>query len=153
MSHLSRFFVLLLLASALGACQQSSPPAPPPAIAANDPHALMQADMEKASMDFSRVVVVRLTSEGKRVEVTSVMPAPISQAEVAGQSAKTIFAVNGAGNGLILFSRDILKASSFRTEMKFAELESGKGFKFPVVQADGSLQEREYVLEKIVIPQ
>lgn len=153
MSHLSRFFALLLLASALGACQQSSPPAPPPAVAANDPHALMQADMEKASMDFSRVVVVRLTSEGKRVEVTSVMPAPIAQAEVAGQSAKTIFAVNAAGNGLILFSRDILKASSFRTEMKFTELESRKGFKFPVVQADGSLQEREYVLEKIVIPQ
>lgn len=153
MRKLRQIFALLLVAAALGACQQSSPPAPPPAVAANDPHALMQAEMEKASMDFSHVVVVRLTSEGKRVEVTSVMPAPIAQAEVAGQSARTIFAVNAAGNGLILFSRDILKSSSFRTEMKFAELERKKGFTFPVVQADGSLQERAYVLEKIATPQ
>ncbi|MDP2783782.1 MAG: hypothetical protein Q8O38_04220 [Sulfurimicrobium sp.] len=153
MRKLRWIFALLLVAASLGACQKSGTSAPPPAAVANDPHALMQAEMEKASMDFSRVVVVRLTSEGKRVEVTSVMPNTIALVDVAGQSAKTIFAVNAAGNGVILFSRDILKASSFRTEMKFAELERKKGFTFPVVQADGSLQERAYVLEKIVIPQ
>lgn len=152
MRKLFRIFALLLMVASLGACQKSDTPAAPPPVMAGDPHVLMQAEMEKASMDFSRVVVVRLTHEGKRVEVTSIMPATISQAQVAGQPAKTIFAVNAAGNGLILFSRDILKSSSFRTEMQFAELESKKGFKFPVVQADGSLQERAYALEKIVIP-
>ena len=106
--------------------------------------------MEKISMDFSHVIVVRLQDDGKRLEVASVMPRVVAQAQISGQQAKTIFRVNDARDGLVLFSRDLPNGKSYRTEMKFSELESKKGFAFPVVQADGSLREKQYTLEKIV---
>lgn len=145
-----RILWLPLLALALVACNRSEVP---PAAALPDAHLTLQQEMEKATMDFSRVVVVRLTSEGKRVEVSSVMPAVIAEARVSGQSAKTIFRVNDAGNALVMFSRDVPHNTSNRTEISFAELERKKGVVFPVVAADGSLKEREFALEKIVIPQ
>jgi hypothetical protein len=108
--------------------------------------------MEKASMDFSHVVIVRLQNDGKRLEVASIMPRVVGEAQVSGQHAKTIFRVNDATDGLVLFSRDLLNGKSYRTEMKFSELEAKKGFTFPVVQADGSLREKQYTLEKIITP-
>ena len=117
-----------------------------------DPHAIQQAEIERSVMASSQVVIVRLQSEGKRVEVTSILPADIAQATVKGEVVKTIFRVNDAGDGLILFSRDVAKSTSYRTELKFADLESKKGFVFPVVQPDGSLKERSFSLEAIAIP-
>jgi len=145
-----KLWILPLLALALVACKRTEVP---PAAALQDAHLTLQQEMEKATMDFSHVVVVRLSSEGKRVEVTSVMPAVVAEAQVAGQTAKTIFRVNDAGNALVMFSRDVPHGTSNRTEVAFAELERKKGIVFPVVSADGSLREREFVLEKIVTPQ
>ena len=145
-----RILLLPLFALTLVACNRSEVP---PVAALPDAHLALQQEMEKATMDFSHVVVVRLTSEGKRVEVTSVMPAVIAEAKLSGQSAKTIFRVNDAGNALVMFSRDVLHGTSNRTEISFAELERKKGVVFPVVVADGSLKEREFALERIVIPQ
>lgn len=145
-----RILLLPLFALTLVACNRSEVP---PVAALPDAHLALQQEMEKATMDFSHVVVVRLTSEGKRVEVTSVMPAVIAEAQVSGQSAKTIFRVNDAGNALVMFSRDVPHGTSNRTEISFAELERKKGVVFPVVVADGSLKEREFALEGIVIPQ
>ena len=125
-------------------------PASVPPAAASDAHAKMQAEMEAGSPDFGSVVSVRLRERGKRVEVASVLPAIIAEATLSGQSAKTIFRINPTGDGLILFSRDLLKGSSFRTEIKFSELESKKSFAFAIVQPDGSLQERHFELEGIV---
>ena len=148
---MSRFVVMTLCAALLGACKPAD--APPPGGVAADSHARMQDEMEKAAMSSPRVVIVRLRSEGKRVEVTSLLPAEIAVAMVAGQAAKTIFRVNDAGDGLVLFSRDLLKGTSYRAEVKFAELEQRKGLVFPVLQPDGSLKEREFALEQIAIPQ
>jgi hypothetical protein len=145
-----RILWLPLLAMALVACNRSEVT---PVAALPDVHLTLQQEMEKPTMDFSHVVVVRLTSEGKRVEVTSVMPAVIAEAKVAGQSAKTIFRVNDAGNALVMFSRDVPHGTSNRTEVLFADLERNKRVAFPVVVADGSLKEREFALERIVIPQ
>lgn len=142
---LERLLGMALLALLVG-CNKPASVAP---AAAGDAHVKMQAEMEAGSPDFSHVVSVRLREQGKRVEVTSVLPAIIAEATLSGQSAKTIFRVNAAGDGLILFSRDLLKGSSFRTEIKFAELESKKGFAFAIVQPDGSLQERHFELEGI----
>jgi len=149
----------VLIASAVSvafsACGPSSPPPAPPSQtvpSGTDPHAQAQAAMEKASMDFSHVVVVRLQNDGKRLEVASIMPAIVAHAQVSGQEAKTIFRINDATDGLVLFSRDLVNGKSYRTEMKFSELEAKKGFAFPVVQADGTLQEKQYTLEKIVTP-
>ena len=136
-----------LLVLLFAGCQR---PETPPATVLPDKHLATQQEMEKATMDFSHVVVVRLQSEGKRVEVTSIMPAIIAEAQVAGQPAKTIFRVNDAGNGLVMFSRDVPHGTSNRTEVSFADLERKKGVVFPVVTADGSLKEREFALEKIV---
>ncbi len=131
----------------LAGCQPAE--VPPPAVV-NDPHVLMQAEMESGAPDIGNMVSVRLREQGKRVEVTSVLPTIISQATLSGQSAKTIFRVNPARDGLILFSRDLLKGSSYRVEIQFSELESKKGFAFAIVQPDGSLQEQRFELESIV---
>jgi hypothetical protein len=139
----------LLLALAVAGCQRSGEP---PVTAAQDAHLVAQQEMGKGGMDFSRVVIVRLTSEGRRVEVTSVLPAVIAEARVEGQPAMTIFRVNEAGNALVMFSRDAPRRTSNRVEVSFADLESRKGVVFPVVTADGSLKEREFLLEKIVVP-
>ena len=118
----------------------------------NNPHAKLQQEMENSVMAAGKVVIVRLQSEGKRVEVTSILSAEIAEAKVKGEVAKTIFRVNDTGDGLVLFSRDALKNTSYRTELKFADLERKRGFVFLVVQPDGSLVERSYALEKIAIP-
>ena len=143
---IKRLLGMTLLALLVG-CNK---PASVPPAAVSDAHVKMQAEMEAGSPDFSHVVSVRLREQGKRVEVTSVLPAIIAEATLSGQTAKTIFRVNAAGDGLILFSRDLLKGSSFRTEIKFPELESKKGFAFAIVQPDGSLQEQHFELEGIV---
>ena len=118
----------------------------------SDAHTKAQREMENSVMSSAKIVIVRLQSEGKRVEVTSIFPAEIAEAKVKGEVAKTIFRVNDTGDGLVLYSRDLAKGSSFRTELKFADLESKNGFIFPVVQPDGSLKERSYSLEQIAIP-
>jgi hypothetical protein len=109
--------------------------------------------MEKASMDFSKVIVVRLLQDGKRVEVSSVMPAVVAEATVNGQSAKTIFRVNERNDGLVLFSRDIRNNKSFRTELALSQITARRQFSFVVVQADGSLKEASFALERVVTPQ
>lgn len=149
----TRWIAFLLATSLLVACGKSDQTPSRLATKADDPFAVQQAEMEKAVMDFSRVVVVRLKQDGKRVEVTSIMPLVVSEAKVSGQPAKTIFRVNAAGDGLVLFSRDILKGSAFRTEIKFSELQGKEALSFPVVQPNGSLQEHSFELEKIITPQ
>jgi len=135
---------------ALTACGKTPPPpvAPPPS--AGDPHLAEQTALEKGMMDFSNVLVIRLQSEGKRIEVTSVLPAIVAETSLAGQTAKTIFRVNEKSDGLILFSRDLPNGKSSRTEMTLAELEQKKSFSFPVVQPDATLKERAFTLEKII---
>ena len=141
---------MLCAALALAACGRSEAPRKGPR--ASDPHLQLQQEMEKG-MSFTKVVIVRLQSEGKRVEVTSILPAEIAVVNVKGDIAKTIFRVNDAEDGLVLFSRDVPKGTSYRVEVKFAELERNKAIVFPVLQPDGSLKERSFTLEKIAIPQ
>lgn len=111
-----------------------------------------QAALEKSGLDFNRLVVVRLRADGRRVEATSVAPAVVASALVRGQPAKTIFRLNEAHDGLILFSRDAAKGAAYRTEISLAELESKRGLVFPVVQADGSLRDQAFKLEQIIRP-
>lgn len=141
-----RLLGVALLALLVG-CKPASVP---PAAVGGDAHAQLQAQMEGGTPDLGHVVSVRLRAQGKRVEVTSVLPAIIAETTLSGQAAKTIFRVNPAGDGLILFSRDLPKGSSYRTEIKFSELESKKGFAFAIVQPDGSLLEQHFELEGIV---
>jgi predicted small lipoprotein YifL len=150
MKHVFLWLNMMVFALALAACGKS--PSPPVAVtsAAGDPHAIEQAAMEAGTIDFSNLLIVRLQSEGKRLEVTSVLPATVAEASVSGQSAKTIFRVNEKSNGIILFSRDLLNGKSFRTEMTITEIEQKKSFNFPVVQPDASLKERSFTLEKII---
>lgn len=141
--------LLFLLAFLLAGCQPSgAPQGVQPAV--GDIHMQRQHEMEKAAMDFSRVVTVRLTSEGKRVEVTSIMPLVLAEVHVNRVPAKTIFRVNDDGNGLQMFSRDALNGGSVFTEISFSELEAKKGVTFAVLDAEGRLQQRMFALEKIV---
>lgn len=120
------------------------------ALTSGDSHAAEQLAMERGSPDFSNLLIIRLQSEGQRVEVTSILPATIAETTVSGQVAKTIFRINEGGSGLVLFSRDLLNGKSFRTEFTIAELERTGSFSFPVVQPDASLKERSFALEKVI---
>lgn len=143
-------FSLLLPICLLAFLAACGPSATPPKA---DPHAQLQAEMEKASLDFSKVLVVRLLRDGKRVEVSSVMPAMVAEATVDGQIAKTIFRVSDRGDGLVLFSRDVRNHKSFRTELALSQITANRQFSFVVVQPDGSLKEASFALERIVTPE
>lgn len=149
MSPLSRVLATALAVVLLAACGKDKPVPPP---TANDPHALLQAEMEKGTMDFSHVVVVRLNRGGKLLEVPSVNPTTVAETMLNGVAAKTIFRINDQGTALVLFSRDLLNAKSFKTEMPFADLQAKGKFTFPVVQADGRLKEEDFSLNKIATP-
>lgn len=141
---------MMVIGLALAACGKAPPPPVVAAPAVGDPHAAEQAAMEAGMLDFSNVIIIRLQSEGKRLEVTSVLPAIVAETTVSGQTAKTIFRVNEKGTGMVLFSRDLLHGKSFRTEFTIADLEQKKSFSFPVVQPDASLKERSFALERII---
>lgn len=125
-----------------------------PSVALNaDPQGLeLQTEMEKATMDFSRVTVVRLQYQGRRLEVASVAPTVVAEARLNEQSAKTIFRIDDRRALFVLFSRDLLQSKSVKTEMPMTQLEAGRRFSFPVVQSDGKLKEEGFAVEQIVLP-
>lgn len=135
-------FVVLWLAG----CGPSAPPVP----GAPDTHAQLQAEMEKGTMDFGKVTIVRLLRDGTRLEVASVLPSVVAKATVGTEVAKTIFRVTDKGDALTLFSRDLQNRRSFKTELTFAQLEERRQFTFPIVQPDASLREETFSLERIV---
>lgn len=111
-----------------------------------------QAEMEAASMDFSRLISVRLQHDGRRLEVVSIAPAVIGEGRVGGEVAKTIFRVDADGGKLVLFSRDVFGAGVVRTEIPLTQLEPKRLFNFPVVQPDGRLRDSAFAVEKIIYP-
>lgn len=147
-----RVLALVLLAAGLCACGRSESPPGSAAVAGSDPHLLLQQEMESGTMDFSKVTIVRLQREGKRLEVASVMPTEVARTSLAGNEAKTIFRINDRGDALVLFSRDLPNARSYKTELSLAKLAANKSFAFPVVQPDGRLSEHTFTLEKIITP-
>lgn len=136
-----------LAAFAAGCGRQDSPPGP-----ALDPHRILQQEIEKGTMDFNRVVTVRLRREGKRLEVVSVNPTLVARAMVGGEEAKTLFRINDRGDALVLFSRDVPGSRSLKTEIPFSQLGEKQNFSFPVVQNDGRLKEESFAFEQIVQP-
>lgn len=116
-----------------------------------DPVAAEQQEMEMPDMDLSNVVVVRLSSEGKKIEVTSLLPSTIATSTLKGQEqAKTIFRIAAHGTSLMLYSRDGAKNTSLKTEIKLDELKQKKQFVFPVVQADGSTRQNTFTVDKVI---
>jgi hypothetical protein len=147
-AQLIRSLFASLLVGVLAGCDK------PPGVAPNaDAQGLkLQAEMEKASMDFSRVTVVRLQYQGRRLEVASVTPTVVAEARLGEQVAKTIFRIDDQRAVLVLFSRDLLQSKSIRTEMPMAQLGEKRQFSFPVVQSDGKLKEEGFSVERIVLP-
>lgn len=138
-------WLVIPLVIAAAACQPTpNVPAKP------DPHAQAQSEMEAAGGSFEKVVVVRLQLDGQRMEVSSILPLLLVDANLQGQSAKTIFRINDRADGLVLFSRDIPNAKSYRTELPLTQLSAKKEFSFPVVQADGKLKDTTFVVVEIV---
>lgn len=126
------------------ACDRA--PVPP----VDEAGARLQAEMERATMDFSRGMVIRMQREGKRLEVASLMPATIAEASVGGQTGKTIFRIDDKGSALVLFSRDLLQGKSLKTEILLAQLNDKRQFSFPVIQSDGRLKEETFVVDQIL---
>ena len=115
--------------------------------------AATRAAVNKASpdLDLSRIIVLRLQLDGQRVEVTSLAPSVIGAAKGGPPGARTVFAFTAARDKLVLFGQNVPEFKGFYQEIPFAELQPGKSFRFPVVQEDGSVVEKKFTVEKLII--
>ena len=103
-----------------------------------------------SNLDFSRVIVLRLQLDGQRVEVTSLAPSVIGAEKGGVPGARTVFAFTPERDKLVLFGQNVPEFKGFHQEIPFAELQPGKNFRFPVVQEDGRVVEKEFTVEKLI---
>jgi hypothetical protein len=109
----------------------------------------MQQELGTPTFDLSRVVVVRLTIDNERREVTSIMPVVFSETLVPDGPAKTILRVEQKTDTLILFTRDPREQVAYRTEVPVKDRTSRPSVEFPVIDATGKVTKRKVVVENI----
>lgn len=106
--------------------------------------------VSQSSMDLSKVLILRLQSDGQRIEVTSLAPAIIGAAKSGLPGARTLFSFTPERDKLRLFGQNVPEFKAFYEEIPVAELQPGRRFRFPVVQDDGSVKEQDFTVEKII---
>jgi hypothetical protein len=106
--------------------------------------------VSKSSLDLSKVLILRLQSNGKRIEVTSLAPSTIGAATNGLPGARTLFNFTPERDKLRLFGQNVSEFKGFYQEIPVSELQPGKRFRFPVVQDDGSVKEQEFTVEKLI---
>ena len=109
----------------------------------------MQQELGTPSFDLSRVVVVRLTIDNERREVTSIMPVVFSETLVPDGPAKTILRVEQKTDTLILFTRDPREKVAYRTEIPVKDRTARPAIEFPVIDATGRVTKRKIVVENV----
>lgn len=109
----------------------------------------MQKELEKPSLSLDRVIVIRMTMDGQRVEVASVAPTTIVAQPAAGN--RSIFTLNPARDTLILFTRDGRRIKGYRTEIPMSEIQPGKTFRFPVAQDPGEVVDKAFTVDKVIV--
>lgn len=106
--------------------------------------------VNRSSLDLSKVLILRLQSDGQRIEVTSLAPATIGAAKNGPPGARTVFNFTPERDKLVLFGQNVPEFKGFYQEIPVSELQAGKRFRFPVVQDDGSVKEQEFTVEKLI---
>ena len=111
----------------------------------------MRNQLNKPSLALSKVTIVRLRDNGKRVEFTSIGPAVIGAEKNGPPAAKTLFTFSEDAANVILFSQDVKGWKAFRKEIPVSQLVPGFIFHFPVVQEDGELVVQTYQVEQVIV--
>ena len=106
--------------------------------------------VDKPGMDMSKVVVLRLQCDGQRVEVSSVAPTVLGRATNGTRAARTVANFTPDRDKVMLFGQNVGERKGFYREIPVSELRPGERFRFPVVQADGSVKDKEFVVESLI---
>jgi len=144
--------IRLLVAAALlglaGCAHQAATPAEPwVTIEGVDQIVAMQKEAEAPSLALDKVTIVRMTLDGERIEVASLMPTVIvAQPHQGNRTALNL----ASRTSLVLFTRDGRKIKGYRMEIPLADMVPGKTFRFPVARDPGEVVERTFVVEKVI---
>lgn len=107
-----------------------------------------QRELEKPSFAIEKVVILRMTMDGKRLDVSSVSPTVIVAEPARGN--RTIFNVSNQKT-LVLFTRDGRNIKGYRQEIPLSELTPGKAIRFPVAQDPGEVVEKTLVVDRVMV--
>ena len=147
-----RNVLLISMIGALGAvlAPQAGGASPEPERLAPAEAADAQAALlEWPKIDLSVVYVIRLTVDGRPVEVTSLAPTLVSNDLNGTHWAASVFAYTADKSALVLFSRDPASGAGYRLTLPVAELTEGHEFRFPVL-SNGSLADVPITVAKHV---
>lgn len=107
-----------------------------------------QKELQKASFDLSKVSVARLTIDGEKREVTSLMPLNLSEFK----DSLTLLTFNGKQDQLVLFTYDALLGKGYEVSLVLSDFESKKKIKFPVVDPEnGKVVDRVFSLDTLIV--
>jgi hypothetical protein len=108
----------------------------------------LQHKLEKPSFALEKVVILRMSMDGRRLEVSSVSPTVIVAEPARGN--RTIFNLSNK-NSLVLFTRDGRNIKGYREEIPLSELIPGKSIRFPVAQDPGEVVEKILVVDRVLV--
>ena len=108
----------------------------------------MQKDLEKPNLGIERVTILRLSMEGKRLEVSSISPTVIVAEPARGN--RTVLNISDQQK-LVLFTRDGKNIKGYRQEFPLSDLTPGKVINFPMAQDPGEVVEKTLTVERLIL--
>lgn len=107
-----------------------------------------EKELQKAVFNLSKVSVARLTVDGEKHEVTSIVPETLTKFK----DSLTLLAFNDKQDQLVLFTYDALSGKGYEASLVLPDFEAKKSIKFPVVNsADGKLVDRVFALNALIV--
>jgi hypothetical protein len=107
-----------------------------------------QQSLDKPAPNLDRVMILRMTIDGKRVETTSIAPSKIIAEPARGNL--TLFNLTDRKK-LVLFTRDGKGIRGYLMEIPVSELLPGKAFDFPVAQDPGEVVLKTITVEQLIV--
>lgn len=106
-----------------------------------------QKELERPAFITNPALIVRLDVDGKRIDVSSLVPTEIVIERAKGN--RTIFNLSDRKN-LVLFTRDGRNIKGYKLVVPIAELVPGKTIVFPVVQEPGEAVEKQLKVLQVI---
>ncbi|MGQ0663447.1 MAG: hypothetical protein ACT4P2_07640 [Pseudomonadota bacterium] len=101
-----------------------------------------QAELSHAPpLDFTTVLVARLTIDGEAVDVTSISPVTLRSLGAGATESRTIIRFAADRQSLVFFTRELASGQGHRLVIPVAELDNGPAFAFPVLLPGGAPKE------------
>lgn len=110
----------------------------------------MNRDLDKPTFNLDRVLVLRMTIDGKRLEVTSLAPTSIISEPNRGNL--TLFNM-GDRKSLVLFTRDGKNIRAYRKEIPLDQIKPGMSLRFPVAEDPGNIVLKEITFDRLISPE